>query len=207
MYVKSLPFRIWNSKKLTIGKECIISNCNIKGNGRVIIGNNARVYDCVFHFEDGENTVSIGDCCLCKGVFFIERKGGKNLISIGSNTTIPGQCQIEASENNFVSIGDDCMFSHDIRIWAASHHSILNSDGLRINPAKSIRVGNHCWIGHSVFILKGAVVPDGSIVGVNSLYNKVFTKSNAIYAGIPAQIIKENISWCRPTIPFTNTTK
>jgi len=203
MYILSIPFRIYYRKTFVFGKGCIISKIkvhNAKG-GKIIIGPNTKIIGCLFHFESNGNMIEIGSNVRLFHVELIGRSLGNNRITIGNNTTT-GSCQIEASEGSSVYIGEDCMFSHDIKIWAAAHHSILNTEGKRINPAKSIIIGNHCWIGHSSFILKGSVVPNGSIVGANSLYTSNFTDTNCIYAGSPAKKIKDNISWQRDLIPI-----
>lgn len=204
-FIQSLPFRLRYRKTFVFGKNCIIRKCkvhNAKG-GKVMVGDNVKLDGCTFHFENGANTIRICDNVRLIGVEFIERYGGTNEIEIGKNTTT-GVCQFEASEGVKLTIGEDCMFSYNIKVWAAGHHSILNSEGQRINPAQSIKIGNHCWIGHSSMILKGAIVPDGSIIGAASLYTGKFTDTNAIYAGSPAKKIKENISWTRDLKPIEN---
>lgn len=202
-FLQSLPFRWRYRKTFVFGENCIISKCKVHNasGGKVIVGKNVKLYGCLFHFESKENKVEIKDNVSLFQVEFIGRAEGNNLIQIGKNTTT-GSCQIEASEGTSVYIGEDCMFSHNIKIWAASHHSILNSTGQRINPAESIKIGSHCWIGHSSFILKGSIVPDGSIVGANSLYTGKYTDVNSVYAGSPARKIKENIAWTRDLKPI-----
>lgn len=203
-YLQSLPFRLRYRKTFIFGKNCIIHKCkvhNAKG-GKVIVGNNVKLDGCEFHFKDVGNTIIIGDGCNLIGVEFIQRFGGKNEIRIGSRTTVGGTLQLECSEGTNLIIGEDCMFSHNVKIWTTAYHSICNSTGVRINPSRSIHIGNHCWIGHSSYIMKGSVIPDGSIVGAASIYTGQFKDTNAIYAGSPAKKIKENILWVRELIPI-----
>ena len=56
-------------------------------------------------------------------------------------------------------------------------------------------IGNEVWICCDSTILKGSSIPDGSIIGAKSLVNKKFGKTNCLYAGNPASLKKENISW------------
>ncbi len=202
-FIQSLPFRLRYRKTFVFGKGCIIRKCkvhNAKGN-KVVVGDNVKLDSCLFHFESNCNLVEIGNNVSLFKTELIGRCVGNNLIKIGEHTTT-GACQIEASEGTAVIIGEDCMFSHSIKVWAAAHHSILNAEGQRINPALSIKIGNHCWIGHSSMILKGSIVPDGSIVGAASLYTGQFTETNAVYAGSPAKKIKANITWTRDLKPI-----
>ena len=154
-----------------------------------------------FIFGKGDNLIQIGDDCSFDGVEFVERYGGKNRIVVGNHTT-SGSGQWEASENTTLSIGEDCMFSYHIFVWTCAHHSIVNGNGERQNKSKSISIGNHCWIGHSAMILKGAQLSHNCILGAKSLLTKPYSEPNSIYAGHPAKKIKENISWKRELIDF-----
>jgi len=51
-----------------------------------------------------------------------------------------------------------------------------------------------------VKILKGSIVPSGSIVGNSSLVSGCLEVKNALYAGIPCRVIKSNINWIRKII-------
>lgn len=44
-------------------------------------------------------------------------------------------------------------------------------------------------------ILKGAYIPNNSIVGAMSLVNKAFDEQNIMLAGTPARIINHDVSW------------
>ena len=48
-----------------------------------------------------------------------------------------------------------------------------------------------------VMIFKGAVIPDGSVVGAGSLVNKKFEEENILIAGSPAKKIRSDIEWRR----------
>ena len=50
------------------------------------------------------------------------------------------------------------------------------------------------WLGVSSFIMKGVIIGNGSIVGMCSLVTKNIP-SNCVVAGIPSQIVKEDIYW------------
>ena len=204
--IQSMTFRLRYRKTFVFGKNCIIQNCKVHHakRGKVIVGSNVKLLGCHFHFEKGINKIVIGENCYLVSTQFIERFGGENTIVVGKDTTTGGTCQFEASEGTTLHIGEDCMFSHNIKVWTTPYHSILNEEGKRINPAAAIKIGNHCWIGHSSFILKGSIVPDGSIVGATSLYTGKYTDTNSVYAGSPAIKIKENIYWSRDLKPIDN---
>lgn len=97
-----------------------------------------------------------------------------------------------------VSIGNDCLFSRDVYIWASDAHSIYDLATREVvNTAKDIKIGNHVWLCQNTTILKGAEIPDNTVVGNFSLVNKKFEEENTVIAGIPAQVKKRNIGWSR----------
>lgn len=99
-------------------------------------------------------------------------------------------------DNIKISIGDDCLFAHEIEIWSMDAHKIYDLVSQKlINPSQDITIGNHVWIGRHASINKGAVIPDGCIVGASAFVNKVFSEKNCIIAGVPAKIVKQNIRW------------
>lgn len=74
------------------------------------------------------------------------------------------------SEHKHCFIGDNCMFSFDILIRNSDHHLIYDCENnKRINPTKSVFIGDHVWIGQLVNILKGTRIDSGSIVGASSV--------------------------------------
>lgn len=95
------------------------------------------------------------------------------------------------------SCGDDCMFSHGIIIRCSDGHAVMNSDGEIINRGKSVKIGNHVWVGQDALISKNTQIPDGCIVGARAVVTKKFEQKNCIIAGVPAKIVKEDIQWDR----------
>ena len=87
------------------------------------------------------------------------------------------------------------MFSDTITFRTGDSHSILDSDGKRINKAKDIAIGDHVWIGQQVIVLKGSTVGADSIVGTGSLLTGKTYDSNSVIAGSPAKIVKQHVSW------------
>ena len=56
--------------------------------------------------------------------------------------------------------------------------------------AQPIRIGRYCFVGTRCVVLGGAVLPDSSVLGAASLLNKPHEESFVLYAGAPAQRIK-----------------
>jgi acetyltransferase-like isoleucine patch superfamily enzyme len=116
-------------------------------------------------------------------------------ISIGSHTRINGAHIAITEPDSSITIGNDCLFSKDIDVRNGDSHSIIDLSNLkRINYAKDISIGNHVWLGKYVKILKGSHIGDNSVIGINSLVLGNI-KNNSLAGGVPAKIVKENITW------------
>lgn len=100
--------------------------------------------------------------------------------------------------NGNITIGDDCMFAYNDIIQMGDGHAIYSKNSKKpINDNKDIIIGNHVWVAADALILKGAKVSDNSIVGIKSVVTKSFDDTNVILAGIPAKVVKTDISWTR----------
>ena len=143
--------------------------------------------------------IEIGTGCnLHNTTFWIE--DNNNRIVIGNQTTVHGMTQLACIEGTTICIGNDCMFSSNIRFRTGDSHTVTDLDGTRINPSSNIVIGNHVWIGQDTFVGKGVVVKDDSIVGAGSVVTKKFEQQGVAIAGNPARIIKENVNWKRERI-------
>ncbi len=95
-----------------------------------------------------------------------------------------------------IEIGKGCMFAKNTEIWTGDGHSIYDLiTGEKINKEKDVIIGNNVWVGKNTSIHKGAIIPDGCVIGACSFVTKEFSEKNCIIAGMPAKIIKKQIRW------------
>ena len=113
-------------------------------------------------------------------------------IEIGDNVNITGNTSVIC--NKSITIGDNTLISWDCLILDTDFHKIYKNEQI-INEDKPIEIGNHVWIGAKTTILKGAKIPDGSIIGAGSICTGVLIDENSIYAGQPIKLVKHNINW------------
>lgn len=108
-----------------------------------------------------------------------------------------GGAQIMLYENNStVHIGEGCMFSFGIEIWASDSHSIINAHSKKLlNWGKEIFIGDRVWIGMRAIILKNSYIGADCVVGAGSVVAGEFKNPHCILAGNPARVVKEGISW------------
>lgn len=72
-------------------------------------------------------------------------------------------------------------------------HDIIK-DGVRINHAKSITIGDRVWLADGVVVLKGGDIGNDSVIGINSIVtNKI--NENTVAVGCPAREVSRDVSW------------
>lgn len=115
-------------------------------------------------------------------------------VFIGQNNFINGQVIMLASERKNIIIGNDGLISLGIWVRTADPHLIYSCETKnRINPSRSVLIGDHVWIGQNAMILKGSVIGSGSILGGGSILANKEIPSNVSVVGNPAKIVSEKI--------------
>lgn len=90
-----------------------------------------------------------------------------------------------------ITIGKDCAIARDVIIRDYDAHSLCDE---MHSTAKEIYIGNHVWIGTRAIILKGVNIGDGAIIAAGSVVTKDVS-AKCLVAGVPAQVIRENVEW------------
>ncbi len=152
-----------------------------------IAGDNNRV-----HVKKGANApfrILVG---------IIDNKSVSNCSVIwGENVNSRGVSCLLLEDNTQITVGDNCLFADDIELRCTDDHAILNETGEVINRAQSITIGNRVWMGQGVRVMKNSVVPEGCVVGMNTVVAKKFTEPNCVIVGNPGRVVKQNIRWDR----------
>ncbi len=145
----------------------------------------------------GDNCHCIFKKCLLAMVHIKAQHSAKCFID--EDATVCGYIHLANERNLSLKIGKGCMFSKGAAIWATDGHIIRDaSTNEIINRIKNgIEIGDHCWIGNKVTIIKNTILADNTIVGAKSLVSGHFTEPNTIIAGNPAKVIKKNVIWDR----------
>ena len=143
-------------------------------------------------FRGGNSVVFIGNNARVNGKIEIATNG---VCYIGDDSTFNGVA-FRIFEGKNIIVGNDCMFSWSIWLSTCDHHLIFDFSHQRANFSKSIYIGDHIWCGQEAAILKGTFIPSGSILGAKSVINGI-KDSNTIYAGNPAQCVKQHRFWSR----------
>jgi acetyltransferase-like isoleucine patch superfamily enzyme len=145
------------------------------------------------------NRLLIGARCDYNGKIFI--KGFGQTVVFGDDSAA-ADVTILCAEGTDIRIGKWCLLSRSIEIRSTDAHSLIDRETrMRTNPAASVEIGDHVWIGVGVIIAKGAAVPADSVVGARSFVNGRFDEEGVVLAGAPASIVKRGITWHRARKP------
>ena len=180
---------------LTKGGQKVCSRIQINGNGNtVVVEKGAILLNSLIRVWGNNNLVTLKAGSYVSGAeIWVENDGCE--VSIGEYTFVGHHTHLACTEDGSrLILGSDCMVSSYVQIRTGDSHSILDMEGQRINNAQSVRIGDHCWIGEGAKILKGVSLEGDDIVATGAIVTKSFGKNNLI-AGVPAKIVKENMTW------------
>lgn len=134
-------------------------------------------------------------------------RGNEQQLKIGNNFSCGGFELQMNNGNEACYIGDNCLFSWDIKARTSDGHSVIDlSTNNAINLPRDINIGNRVWVGENVYFLKGSSISDNSIVASCSVVTKKFYLQNSVIGGHPAKLLKNNTSWDRrPPYEYNST--
>lgn len=179
-------------KKISIeiyghNNSVVIENHKFKGKIK-IYGNNNKINISDSRFSERIN-ISIG----CDA----QRCTNNTNINVGKDTYCGNIYLVLGEHGSDIQIGNNCMLSDNIYIYATDGHTITDMDGNRTNFGKHVTIGNHVWVGQDVHIGKNVTIPDDTIIGWGAVVTKSFDKTNTVIAGNPATVVKTGVKWDR----------
>lgn len=131
--------------------------------------------------------------------------GGKASIGHGSKISVRGNLCLGDGFNmtaestivcaKEIRFGRDCLLSWDILVMDTDEHPLYNKENERINPDKAILVGDHVWVGCKCVLLKGAEVPNNTVVAAGTLLTSSITGEHQVIGGNPPAALKHDIRW------------
>lgn len=181
--IKKSKIYIYPNASIEIGDNVHIENSEIHiTKGSLIIEDNSIIRGSIYNkcniiINDGH--IKIGSHTKISNERIWVRFGGK--LTIGDYTNINVGGEIRCDE--LIDIGSYNQISYDVNIWDTNTHNILPSNqrrnqtkkyfpyfGYEENKPKTapIIIGDDCWIGEKVSILKGTMIEDEVIIGYNT---------------------------------------
>ena len=114
-------------------------------------------------------------------------------IRIGNSNYFNRDVVIDAC--GYVEIGDDNMIGPSVYITDSNH---TFGPGIAAKDAPMevgrVRIGNRCWLGAKVVVLKDVELGDGCVVAAGSVVTKSFP-ADSVIGGMPARLIRTVLSW------------
>lgn len=107
--------------------------------------------------------------------------GNNGELQIGENCFFNNNCSINCLGK--VEIGSDNQFGENVSIYDHNHrykdnNELISSQGYNIGK---IKIGNNCWIGSHVVILKDVIIGDNVVIGAGCvIYESVISNSVVI---------------------------
>ncbi len=100
---------------------------------------------------------------------------------------------IVACRSQVIEIGAGTIFAGNVVIMDSDFHKVWPPERRMVYPGteddRSVRIGENCWFGLNVTVLKGSQIGDNVVVGAGSIVSGQFP-SNCVVAGSPARVIK-----------------
>lgn len=173
-------------------KNRFFNKWRIDSGNTISISSSVRMKKCSISIKGQGNYLRIAEDAILREVN-LEIVGENCSLEIGSSTIIGHGCYLSVKERGIsLSIGSHANLSRNVRIMCADGHDIMQ-ENQRINPAKSIKIGDRVWLADSAVILKGITIGNDAIIGIQSVVTQDIP-DGCIAAGNPARIVKEEIS-------------
>lgn len=106
----------------------------------------------------------------------------RRYIKIGDGVFFNRHCSITCFDS--IEIGNNTIFGENVRIFDHNHRFNLadipvSGQGYTYEPVK---IGNNCWIGSNVVILKGVTIGDNCVIGAGVVLNQSIESNSLVTA-------------------------
>lgn len=176
-----------------------IDRCELHGNGIINIGNrwkNGRFYESEFILGTQSKLILNGEMNIFTGLHIAVNQGATLELSSGY---INNHVTIDCFEK--ISIGTNVAIAKGVTIRDSDNHQVIsNNMNEHINgnnrniKSSPITIGDHVWIGMNATILPGISIGNNVVIAAGAMVTKS-VPANTLVGGIPAKIIKQDISW------------
>jgi acetyltransferase-like isoleucine patch superfamily enzyme len=124
-----------------------------------------------FHFDHSNSSIHIGNNVQFRDHCQI-RSGSGGVLRIGDNVFFNNNCGIHCFHK--ISIGNDCQFGEGVKFYDVNHKFsdstlLISEQGYK---GAAIQVGNNCWFGSNVIVLKGVTIGDNVVIGAGCIVHE-----------------------------------
>lgn len=118
---------------------------------------------------DKDSAIKIGKhICTYSNVHLTACDGGK--MSIGNNCFFNRGCIVICRDN--ITIGNHVSFGPNVAIF--DHNHKFDYDGIKSDEYRTgeVVIGDNCWIGTNVIILKNCHIGEGAVIGAGVVIDR-----------------------------------
>lgn len=114
-------------------------------------------------------------------------------LSIGQNCFFNHGCSINVLHR--VQIGDGCLFGENVKIYDHNHRFSRKNLPIKAQgfTMGDVVIGNRCWIGSNVVILKGTHIGNGCVIGAGAVIDRDIPAGTLVTSG--RELTLETIHW------------
>lgn len=171
-------------------KVCVDPTASVEmGTGRFILNDSwcdANPFPTLFSMREQSKLVVHGSFTVYSNADISVNKDA--VLEIGSGFANRG-ARIHCFDH--IKIGDQVYLGEDAFVRDSDGHEMVGSAKPISMP---IVIEDHVWIGAKVTILKGVTIGTGAVVAAGAVVTKD-VPARSLVAGVPAKIVKENVSW------------
>jgi acetyltransferase-like isoleucine patch superfamily enzyme len=195
---KFVPIIGWLANKSRFSSLHCGVHVEIIGTGHIAHGNSVRIGAFSRLYVDGTGSLFLGDYVGLGRDVHIQTSSN---VRIGARTGVNDGARINGS----VEIGRCCAIGPNLNVSSGLHlfrsaepwKLIAVQERENALEDRPVTIGDDCWIGTHVAIMRGITIGRGAVVGANAVVTKDVAPYTVV-AGVPARQISERMAFKPP---------
>lgn len=150
--------------------------------------NNAASTHGIRSYLSIQGTILFDRYCQIGEGNFIDVYNPESILKFGNNVIINNNNVISCGTK--INIGKQVIIGSYCQIFSTDHHYLAKDGVIRSGKFDHVEIGENCWIGNNVTILKNSEIGSCNIVGTKSLVtSKVDYVTGCVLGGNPLRVI------------------
>lgn len=147
---------------------------------RIAFGRNIKMgKGFTIRFDASLSKISIGDGAQFRDYCNIF-SGANARVVVGKNAFFNNHCSINCLDS--ITIGDNCQFGEGVKLYDHNHQfedvtKLINEQGYKLGE---IFIGDNCWLGSNVIILKNVHIGNNVIIGAGCVIHRSIPANTVI---------------------------
>lgn len=172
----------WGASALRVAKVRVVTGNRLKiASGKPLyLGKGARVI-----LGEGAS-LSIGAGLYLSPECFVQVNKGATLV-LEDGVYMNEGCRVTVVES--ARIGADTLLGPNVQIYDHDHEFDRRGVSSKLLHAP-VSIGHRCWLCANTVVTRGCTIACCSLVSANSVVTRDLNEAGALYAGVPARLIK-----------------